>query len=571
MPDQETIPGFTILKEGTEISNDGIFSVTIEFGVASLPKAILQIDDGSWSQRKFEKSDGNDWKIGEKLEIKIGYSQQHQQVFKGVITKHALSASEGLGSRLIIELRHEYYLSSLKKENRIFMDKSDSDIINEILNEYSFSSEINSLSEKHRQMIQFNSSDWDFMNMRAEANQMLAFPKNDKMIFTNNLTAQGEKITLGFGDNIVKMNLELDSRESFEEYAVNSWNDENQEVVKIDSTISVSKTLGDETSIDIAQKTKHKDYIVSGFGTLSEAESQAIANTGLQAGELTKIRGTIRCRGTSEVAIGDWIKLEGLSEAFNGKALVTGIVDELSLGKWYTTFQIGLLPERYAQRYDNIVESPASGLLPNVHGLHIGIVSKLESDNDDEKILVQLPNLKEGEDAVWARSARMDAGKDRGWVFRPEIGDEVILGFINDDPRQAIILGAMHSVKNPSAIKAEDENHHKGYISREKLKILFDDDKKIISIMTPDTTIILDDDAKKLTVKNPDNEIELSPDGIKIETQKDFKLKATGDIDMQGMNIKIKSDAQLEIEGSAGTKVSSSGMMEIKGSMVKIN
>lgn len=513
----------------------------------------------------------NDWKIGENIEIKIGYTRQHQTIFKGIIVKHAITASEELKSRLVIELRHEYYLLSLKRNNRIFMDKSDSDIISEILNEYGYSSTIDDLSEKHKQMIQFNSSDWDFMNMRAEANQMLVFPKNDRIIFTKNMTAQTEKLTLSFGHNIVKMNLEVDSRHSFEEYNVKSWSEYDLKIVQTDSTINANKSDGDQTSIEIAEKTKHKDLSIIGFGTLLDQESAALANTYLQFAEMSKVRGTIKCKGTSEVSIGDWIKLQGVSAPFNGVLLVTGVLDELSLGKWYTTFKVGLTPERYAKRYNNIVDTPALGLLPNVHGLHIGVVSKLESDNDDEKILVQIPNLKEGEDAVCARCAQMDAGNNRGWVFRPEIGDEVILGFINDDPRQAIILGSLHSTKNASPIKAEDHNHHKGYVSRENLKVLFDDEKKIIRILTPDTNIIMDDDAKKLTVKNPDNEIELSPNGIKIQTQKDIKIKAAGDLEIQAMNIKLKSDAQFEAEGAAGAKLKSSGMVEINGSMIKIN
>ena len=95
MPNQDTIPGFTILKNGSEIPNASIFSVSIEFTVASIPKAVIQIDDGSWSQRKFGLSNGSDWRIGEKLEIKIGYSQQHELVFTGIIVKHTISASEG--------------------------------------------------------------------------------------------------------------------------------------------------------------------------------------------------------------------------------------------------------------------------------------------------------------------------------------------------------------------------------------------------------------------------------------------------------------------------------------------
>lgn len=567
-PNNSDVSGFTILRNGEIIFNTAnIFSVRIDFGLATLPKANIEIEDGIGN----EEFNSPDWNIGEKLEIKIGSDREQQLVFTGHIVKYSVASSGETNPKIVLELRHEYYLSSIKRMNRIFLEKSDSDSIGEIINKYNYTSQIDDLSDKHRQMIQYYISDWDFMNLRAEANQMLVFPKNEKIVFTKNIFPQTEKLILSYGNNVIKLNLEIDSRQMFEEYAVNSWSSEDQKLVQFDTTISPVCSIGDLTAIEIAQKAKHKNQLISGFGSLSERESESLANVNKQTAELLKVRGTIKCNGTNDVEIGDWIKLEGLSSQFNGKVLVTGVNHELSLGKWFTTFQIGLIPEKYIQRFDNIVESPASGLLPNVHGLQIGIVSKLESEDDDEKILVQLPNLKEGEDAVWARCVRMDAGKDRGWIFRPEIGDEVILGFINDDPRQAIILGAMHSGKNTSAIKADDDNHHKGYISREKLKILFDDEKKIISILTPDATVILDDDAKKMTIKNPDNTVELSPDGIKIETQKDLKIKATGDIEIQGMNVKINSDAQFEAEGGAGAKLKSSAMTEINGSIVKIN
>ena len=47
------------------------------------------------------------------------------------------------------------------------------------------------------------------------------------------------------------------------------------------------------------------------------------------------------------------------------------------------------------------------------------------------------------------------------WYFRPEIEDEVIVGFINEDPNQAVSLGALHSSKNPAPIGIADDNHQK--------------------------------------------------------------------------------------------------------------
>ena len=47
-----------------------------------------------------------------------------------------------------------------------------------------------------------------------------------------------------------------------------------------------------------------------------------------------------------------------------------------------------------------------------------------------------------------SRAILVDAGKQRGQVFWPEPGDEVVVGFLNGDPRQAILLGALHGKTN---------------------------------------------------------------------------------------------------------------------------
>ena len=85
---------------------------------------------------------------------------------------------------------------------------------------------------------------------------------------------------------------------------------------------------------------------------------------------------------------------------------------------------------------------PAAGLLPAVHGLQIGKVVQLQDDPDGEhRILVRLPIIDNSARGIWARIASLDAGLNRGAFFRPEIDDEVIVGFVNDDPRDAIVLG----------------------------------------------------------------------------------------------------------------------------------
>ena len=93
--------------------------------------------------------------------------------------------------------------------------------------------------------------------------------------------------------------------------------------------------------------------------------------------------------------------------------------------------------------------------------------------------------MSDSEEGVWARLATLDAGDGRGTFFRPEIDDEVVVGFLDGDPRFPVVLGQCHSSAKPAPEPAKDDNHVKGYVSRSKLKLTFDDDKKVVVLETP--------------------------------------------------------------------------------------
>ncbi|MDZ7604402.1 MAG: phage baseplate assembly protein V [Cyclobacteriaceae bacterium] len=91
-----------------------------------------------------------------------------------------------------------------------------------------------------------------------------------------------------------------------------------------------------------------------------------------------------------------------------------------------------------------------------------------------------------GNSEAWCRVASLDAGDGRrAPFFRPEIGDEVLLGFINGDPSTPVVLGMLQSKGDRPPIIAKDENHIKGFTTRNQMHFLFDDKNKTITIDTP--------------------------------------------------------------------------------------
>jgi uncharacterized protein involved in type VI secretion and phage assembly len=282
----------------------------------------------------------------------------------------------------------------------------------------------------------------------------------------------------------------------------------------------------------------------------------------------------VTCKGKLEAVPAATLQLAGFGNHYNGQYFIAGVRNELRNNLWETTIQFGWWPELFTSMYE-VNQPPASGLLPAVNGLQIGVVTKLENDPDSEfRIQVRLPLVDNQADGIWARIALLDAGNNRGSFFMPYVGDEVIVGFINDDPRDAVILGMLNSSKNAAPFTPADKNYEKGFVTKSQLKITFDEDKKVILLQTPagKSVTIDDNDQKNIMIKDENNNsIEMSSSGITITSAKDLQLKASGDIKLQGVNVETQASGNFKAQGSGGATVQSSGSTTIKGSIVNIN
>jgi Rhs element Vgr protein len=315
-------------------------------------------------------------------------------------------------------------------------------------------------------------------------------------------------------------------------------------------------------------------------GKLGEPELQAWADGRLLKDRLAKVRGRAKFQGFAGVLPGKIFEVTGIGERFEGKVYVSGVRHTVANGNWETDVQFGLSPELFAETY-NLRPLPAGGLLPAVNGLQIGVVTVLENDPDGEdRIKVRLPLISTSEEGIWARIATLDAGNERGTFFRPEIGDEVVVGFLSDDPRYPVVMGMCHSSAKPAPEPAKDGNHRKGYVSREKMQLIFDDEKKIVVLETPGgNKMTLSEEDKGIVIEDQNgNKITLDDSGIKIESAKDLTLKAAKDIKIEGMNMDMKAQTAFKAAGTASAEVSGasttikgSATTVIQGGVVQIN
>ncbi|MEK7256405.1 MAG: type VI secretion system tip protein VgrG, partial [Bacteroidota bacterium] len=388
--------------------------------------------------------------------------------------------------------------------------------------------------------------------------------------------------TLKYGRNILELEAEMDARTQWKSVKSTAWDFAGQALAESESSSSPLTEQGNLTGSTLSDVGNLSAFELRHSGKVEPEELKAWADAAMLKSRLAKIRGRVKVEGNADLKPGITIQLEGCGARFNGKAYVTGVRHEVASGSWFSHLQFGLAPEWFFQKPD-IGLPPGGGLTPPVHGLQIGVVVKLESDPDGEhRIQVKLPTLDNAAKGIWSRVCTLDAGNDRGSFFLPEIGDEVIVGFLNDDPRDAVVLGMLNSSAKPAPVQAKDDNHIKGWQTRSKMKVMFDDENKVITIETPaKNQVVISEKDKSILLKDQNgNSLELNDKGITIKSVKDIKIEAAQNMDVKAgkdlkqegsMNAELKAGMQLKANGGAQAEYSSGGVTQLKGAMVKIN
>jgi Rhs element Vgr protein len=571
---------FALLVDGLDISGQfHVLSLEVSLELNRIPTAVIVLRDGEASRSTFQVSDTEHFIPGKKIEIQLGYRARNERVFKGVVVKHSIRVRKS-SSQLIVECRDEAVRMCSDTHTRHFSGKPDSEIIEDLIAAYGLQHQVETSGAALEELVQYNASDWDFMLCRAEANGQVVVVDDGNIKVVRPATGAEPVVSIRYGATLIELDAEIDARWQSKAVHTSSWSAADQKVLVAQASESSASSSGNLAPANLAEVAGGEAQVLRHGGGLGQSELQAWADGRLLKERLAKVRGRAKCQGFASVKPGNMIMLNGVGQRFEGKLYVAGVRHVVVNGNWETDVQLGLDPQQFAATYD-LRPIPAAGLLPAVSGLQIGIVTALQGDPaHEERIAVRLPFVGNSTQGVWARIACLDAGQQRGTFFRPEIGDEVVVGFLDSDPRHPVVLGMCHSSARPAPEPAADKNDLKGYVSREKLRLLFDDDKKSALLETPaGNRITLSEDAKGILIEDQNgNKITLDDSGVRIESSKDLILKAAKDIKLEGVNLELKASMAFKAGGSASaelsgssTTVTGSANVVMQGGLIQIN
>ena len=565
---------FTVKAAGTALGAEyGLVSLEIRREVNRVPKATMVLLDGDAAAQNFAISEQETLVPGVEVEILGGYESEENTLFKGVITRHRVEVGARGGSRLIVEMRDPVFRMTLGRRSRNFTDVSDADVMEQVIGLHpGLTAEVSVTELVHPQIVQHQVSDWDFVVMRAEMAGLAVSCVDGMVKIAAPAVAGAAASTAVFGQNLFSAELELDAETQLTAIETGAWDAANQELVTAEADDASTPGPGDISGADLAQA-GGEGAALRHPGARDQAALDQWAAAGMGRSRRSAVRGRVRVQGTEALVPGVLIELGGFGSRFNGLGFVSGVRHRLGRGDWVTEALIGSDPRPHAERY--AVAAPAAGgTIPPVQGLQIAVIAALQSDPaDEDRIQIRIPTITRTDGLVWARQALLDAGDSRGTSFRPEIGDEVVVGFLDSDPRDPVILGALHSSARPNPIAGTDDNHQKGIVTRSGMRIHWNDELIVATIDTPaGNQVVLSEDAGGILVEDQNgNKVEMGSDGITVESSGDIKLTAAGDVKVEGTNIEFLANASLKAAGSAGAELKSSATTVVKGALVNIN
>jgi Rhs element Vgr protein len=581
---------FLITVDGAaKADNVMVTSIVVRHETNRIPSAVVHIIDGDMTAAEFPVSDKGAFKPGAEICISAGYEGVVQQIFKGIIIKHAIRIDGSNQARLVVECRDKALAMTVGRNNANYVDQSDSDIISSLIGAHGLSATVESTPITYKELVQYYVSDWDYMMARAEVNGLLVTVEDGKVSVKPPDASAAPVLLLTYGIDINSFDAEIDARWQLAQVTGASWDLASQAVIEQSAKPVALGAQGDYTGAKLAEVLNVANYTLQTAATLESAALTAWTKAQQTKMALSRIRGSVSFQGHAAAKPGVVLQLAAVGKHFNGNVIASNVTHELVDGNWTTTVEFGMPPYWFSE--DHQLHAPeAAGLTGGIAGLHVGVVMKLDADPEGQhKIQVTVPLMKAKTAGVWARLASFYGSSGFGAFIIPEIGDEVVLGFFNNDPSCPVILGSLYSSKHTPPYALEAANNFKALVTRSKLKLEFDDDKKVITLITPgNNKIVISDDAKSILLQDQNsNKVELSPSGILLDSPKDITISAKGkvaisavqnvevaaqmDVKVSGLNINHSANVGFAAKGAATAELSAAGQTTVKGALVMIN
>ena len=474
--------------------------ITISVGKKSLSSFIsLQIEQNIGKHHRFQMSveletgsnryvhninSSKDW-LGESIVVKAA----NTPIFVGVVTNVQLHREGSDFGCIIVSGYSATYRMETAHSCFSWNDTTIGDVVKKLCEQAKVQLELNPEFKENKDYIcQYEESDFDFIRRLAHQYQEWMYYDGTKLIF-GKPKKLADPIRLEYGTTLSSLDIGLQTLARSEQvFSYHSGSDREMERMTPDQAIGHDKLSGDafRASLGLFSKPARQRALPR----ISD-ESELINYMGRkQAAETAETHYITAESQVPTLRVGSVVSLYSsflervgnISKESLGNFIITEITHEVSQGSYYKN--------RFKAIPATIKALPSPKVRMPLAETQMATVLSNADPQGKGRVRVRMNWQTNGMQTGWVRVMTPDGGSsddvksNRGFVFIPEVGDQVLLGFRHGDPARPYVLGSLFNGTTGGG--GLEGNHMKSLTTRSGHTIKLNDSLSSLGITIKD-------------------------------------------------------------------------------------
>ena len=534
--------------------------ITISVGKKSLSSFIsLQIEQNIGKHHRFQmsvelESGGNkyvhnissskEW-LGQSIVVKAA----NTPIFVGVVTNVQLHREGSDFGCIIVSGYSATYRLETAHSCFSWNDRTIGDVVKKLCERAKVQLELNPAFKETKDFIcQYEESDFDFIRRLAHQYQEWMYFDGTKLIF-GKPRRLADPIRLEYGTTLSSLDIGLQTLARSEQvFSYHSGADHEMQRMTPDLAYGHDKLAGDAFRASLGMFSKPaRQHALPRISNETELVNYMGRKQAAETAETHYITAesqvpTLRVGSVISLYSSFLERVGNLSEESLGNFIIIEITHEVSQGSYYKN--------RFKAIPATLKALPSPKVRMPLAETQMATVLSNADPQGKGRVRVRMNWQTDGMQTSWVRVMTPDGGSssdvksNRGFVFIPEVGDQVLLGFRHGDPARPYVMGSLFNGTTGNG--GGSNNSIKSLKTRSGI------------------SVILNDDNKSLEIKDAGgSSIHLDGNGnILINAPKNIQLHAGND-----MSLMVGHDLQVNVGNSQTTNI---GNMLLTNVMQKI-
>ena len=494
-------------------------------------------------------------------------------IFVGVVTNVQLHREGSDFGCIIVSGYSATYRMETAHSCFSWNDTTIGDVVKKLCAEAKVQLELNPAFKETKDFIcQYEESDFDFIRRLAHQYQEWMYYDGTKLIF-GKPRRLADPVRLEYGTTLSSLDIGLQTLARSEQvFSYHSGADREMQRMTPDLAYGHDKLAGDAFRASLGMFSKPvRQHALPRISNETELINYMGRKQAAETAETHYITAesqvpTLRVGSVISLYSSFLERVGNISKESLGNFIIIEITHEVSQGSYYKN--------RFKAIPATLKALPSPKVRMPLAETQMATVLSNAEPQGKGRVRVRMNWQTDGMQTGWVRVMTPDGGSssdvksNRGFVFIPEVGDQVLLGFRHGDPARPYVMGSLFNGVTGSGGFAA--NHKKSLTTRSGSTVTFDDTAHTILLQTTRANKIFVDELNGTITISSAEEVNVNTKNVNINASENMNVNVGKNLELnvgENTNVSIGGDKNVSIGGEKTTSVSQSVETSIGGDL----